>query len=429
MLKVLEYPRDRKQLLNLLSRRSIQVKDIERVVQDILNAVSSHGDSAVARFTREFDKVALKPSQFLVTKDEIDESVARIPKKFMNVLESSAQNIRKFHHRQKPKSFRFSAGNESWVGLRYVPVERAGVYVPGGQAAYPSTVLMNVIPAQVAGVPEIIIVSPPDRNGNVSDVVLAAAHLLGISSIYKMGGIQAIAALTCGTKTISKVNVIVGPGNKYVTAAKKAVMGQVGIDSLAGPSEVLILADEFARADFIATDMLGQAEHDTDAMSCLVTPSKLLAEKVQKSVDEFLRNAQRNPIITKSLRAFGRIIITPDMTRAEEAVNLIAPEHLEIITKNPSHELKHVHNAGAIFLGNYSPVAIGDYFAGPNHVLPTSGSARFASPLSVMNFMKASSVIEYSERKIASVADEVAYFAEMEGLFAHAESIRIRRIK
>ena len=423
----MRYPADADKLERLLRRRQVQLHELESTVNTILTDVRKKGDKAVARYSKKFDGVLLTPEKLKVTAREVKDAVSRTDKKLVDVLKKSAANIRKFHEKQKMKEFEFSAGQGAKLGMRYVPVRRAGVYVPGGQAAYPSTVLMNVIPAQVAGVDEIYVVTPPGRDGTVPDALLAAVSLLEVSAVFKVGGIQAVAALVHGTGTIPPVDVIVGPGNKYVTAAKKTVMGQVGIDSIAGPSEVVILADDTARPDFIAADMLAQAEHDADAMSCLVTSSEKLAAKVDETLESFMKQASRKAVIRKSLRAYGTIIITENMKAAETVVDTIAPEHLEIVTRNPRKNLAGIRNAGAVFLGNYSPVAAGDYFAGPNHVLPTAGSARFSSPLGVYNFMKGSSIIEYTEQKMRAAADSVALFAEAEGLFAHAMSAAIRK--
>jgi len=405
-------------------RPRASTQKIEDVVKGILRRVESEGDAAVRFYTKKFDRIELKGLS--VSKREIAEALANADPRFIGILRAAARNIRRFHERQRRVSWSVKAGKGSSLRQLYLPVDRAGVYVPGGKAAYPSSVLMNVIPAQVAGVREILIVSPPDQNGRVHKDVLAAAAILGITKIFRIGGAQAIAALAYGTQTIPAVDVIVGPGNVFVAEAKKLVFGTVGIDGVAGPSEVVILADDTARADFVAGDMLAQAEHDESASSILVTTSDRLARGVEKALKDSLHTLPRRAIIAGSLKRNGAIYLVKNLAQGTQLVNHLAPEHLEIVTRNDESTLKKIRHAGSIFLGSYSPVVVGDYFAGPNHVLPTNRTARFASPLSVDSFMKKSSVIKYSKGMMQSVLRSVATFAEHEGLTAHAFSARLR---
>jgi histidinol dehydrogenase len=396
---------------------------VEKAVAAIIRHVRLHGDDALRSYAKKFDGAALKA--LAVSEMEIRKARANADPEFVRLLVEAAKKIRKFHSRQRRASWRIKEKFGSDLRQRYLPVERVGVYVPGGKAAYPSTVLMNVIPAQVAGVKNIVLVSPPDKNGNVHGDVLSAAAILGIKRVFRVGGAQAIAALAYGTKSIPAVDVIVGPGNIFVATAKKMLFGKVGIDSIAGPSEIVILADDSARPDFIASDMAAQAEHDESASSILVTSSPRLAEAVKK-LKKLLFILPRRAIIISSLKNHGAIFLVKDLRQGVEIVNQLAPEHLEIITKSDNGTLKKIKNAGSIFLGNFSPVAVGDYFAGPNHVLPTEGTARFFSPLSVDTFMKKSSIVNYSRRAMESVSEKVARFAEHEGLTAHALSARLR---
>lgn len=400
---------------------------LEKTVASILHAVQKNGDDALFAFTKKFDGVVLK--SLTVSQKEIREAVKRSDKKFLSVMKQAAANIQKFHQHQLRKPFSLKVNGGSELRQIFRPMERVGVYVPGGKAAYPSTVLMNVIPAQVAGVKEIHLVSPPDKNGNVHTDVLVAAALLGVKNVYRIGGAQAIAALAFGTETIPAVDKIVGPGNIFVATAKKMVYGTVGIDSFAGPSEVVILADNSADPVFIASDLLAQAEHDERAVPILVTPSKSLAQNVNAEVRRLNNMLPRKNILAASLKNQGRIYLVSSLQHGIAVTNEIAPEHLEIITTKNELVLKQIRHAGSIFLGNYSPVAVGDYFAGPNHVLPTERTARFSSPLSVDDFIKKSSVIRYSQKQMEDVADDVALFAEHEGLTAHALSLRLRKNK
>jgi histidinol dehydrogenase len=408
----------------ILRNSSTLSPSVEKAVAAIIRRVQLHGDDALRFYTKKFDGAALK--SLAVSEMEIRKARANADPEFVRLLVEVARKIKKFHSRQRRTAWRIKEKFGSDLRQRYLPVERVGVYVPGGKAAYPSTVLMNVIPAQVAGVKNIVLVSPPDRNGDVHRDVLTAAAILGIKKVFRVGGAQAIAALAYGTKTIPAVDVIVGPGNIFVATAKKMLFGKVGIDSIAGPSEIVILADDSARADFIASDMAAQAEHDESASSILVTTSPRLAVAVKKELKKLFMTLPRKAIITSSLKNHGAVFLVKDVQQGADVVNQLAPEHLEIITKNDNAVLKTIRNAGSIFLGNFSPVAVGDYFAGPNHVLPTEGTARFFSALSVDTFVKKSSVVNYSRRTMESVSEKVARFAEHEGLTAHALSARLR---
>ncbi|MFZ4619923.1 MAG: histidinol dehydrogenase [Bacteroidota bacterium] len=398
---------------------------VEKSVAAIIQRVRKDGDDALRYFSRKFD--GAKVNSIKVSRDEILDAGRRADKKFVAVMKKAAENIKRFHKAQVRNPFSLTEENNSRLRQLYRPIQRAGVYVPGGKAAYPSTVLMNVIPAQVAGVKEIHLVSPPDKDGNIHRDVLLAASLLGVENVYRVGGAQAVAALAYGTETIPAVDKIVGPGNIFVATAKKMVYGIVGIDSFAGPSEVVVLADNSANPTFIASDLLAQAEHDERAVPILVTPSRSLAVKVNKEVMRLLNDLPRKNILEIALKNQGRIYLVASLQQGIDVTNMLAPEHLEIITTKDEDVLKKIIHAGSIFLGNYSPVAIGDYFAGPNHVLPTEGTARFSSPLSVDDFIKKSSVISYSRSRMVDVADDVALFAEREGLTAHALSLRLRK--
>lgn len=424
MLRQFDLRSSRTHSLDFLQTRHSSRQNVGKAVAAIVRRVQSHGDDALRYYSRKFDGAEI--TSLRIPEKKIWSALADVDPSFVRVLREAAANIWKFHIRQRRTSWRLGEKFNSSLRQIYLPVERAGVYIPGGKAAYPSTVLMNVIPAKVAGVREIVLVSPPDQGGNVHRDVLAAAALLDIKHVFRVGGAQAIAALAYGTKSIPSVDVIVGPGNVFVAAAKRMVFGKVGIDSVAGPSEVVILADESARPDFIASDMLAQAEHDELASSILVTPSVRLAESIDNEIVKILHILPRNDIIASSLKNRGATILVKDLRHGVEIVNILAPEHLSIVTRNDGAILKKIKHAGSIFLGNYSPVAVGDYFAGPNHVLPTERTARFSSPLSVDNFMKKSSVIRYSKRKMESVSERVALFAEHEGLTAHALSVRLR---
>ena len=398
--------------------------DIDKTVSSILRSVQKNGDAAVKLYTRKFDGAQLRTLK--VPASDIRAGLRKGDTKFLEILKQAARNIRRYHSHQVRKNWKIQGSEGNELRQIYVPIDRVGVYVPGGKAAYPSTVLMNVIPAQVAGVKEIHLVSPPNKNGEVHPDVLIAAGLLGIDNVYCVGGAQAIAAQAYGTETIPAVDKIVGPGNIFVATAKRMVYGTVGIDSIAGPSEVVILADNSARPAYIAADLLAQAEHDERAVPILITTSKKLAESVRSEMNRMTEILERKEIIAAAIRNRGRIYIVPSLAAGIALVNDLAPEHLEIMTTKDEQVLKEVRHAGSIFLGDYSPVAVGDYYAGPNHVLPTERTARFSSPLSVEDFVKRSSVVRYTQKGIDAVAENAATFADHEGLSAHALSLRIR---
>ena len=404
--------------------RSMPTVNVTDAVAEIIRNVRERGDAAVKEYTEKFDKAKL--DSLLVTAEEMEEALEKTGPEFMAILEKAAANIRKFHSRQVRNSFIINDEPGVVMGQKVIPVDRASVYVPGGKAAYPSSVLMNIVPARVAGVGEIIMTTPAGKTGVIAPAVLVAAKEAGADRIFKVGGAQAIAALAYGTETIPRVDKITGPGNIFVALAKKSVVGAVGIDSVAGPSEILVLADESANARYVAADLLSQAEHDELASAVLVTTSRDLADAVQKEIAEFLKKLERRDIIEKSLDRFGMILLADSMDDAIEAVNDVASEHLEIVTKNPFEIMAKVRNAGAMFLGPYSSEPLGDYFAGPNHILPTNGTARFFSPLSVDDFVKKSSVIHYSREALGAVHTLIEEFAKSEGLTAHANSIAVR---
>ena len=382
-------------LENLLKRSPNSYGEYESAVNDILSNVKTEGDKALFQYTKDFDKADINSSNVVVTQEEIDEAYNLVDKNLLNVIRKALVNIRSFHEKQKQYSWFDSKPDGTMLGQKVTALSRVGVYVPGGKAAYPSSVLMNVIPAKVAGVEEIIMCTPPGKDGKVYPTTLVAAKEAGVDVIYKVGGAQAVGAMAYGTESIPKVDKIVGPGNIYVALAKKAVFGYVSIDSVAGPSEIMVLADETANPRFVAADLLSQAEHDEMASAILVTTSEELAGQVSKEVDGFVAVLSRKDIIQKSLDTYGYILIASSMEEAIDVVNEIASEHLEIVTKNPFDTMTRVKNAGAIFLGEYSSEPLGDYFAGPNHVLPTNGTAKFFSPLSVDDFIKKSSIISY----------------------------------
>lgn len=374
----------------------------------------------------KFDKCTITKENFQVTQEEIEDAYKVLDKQFIEVMRRSAANIRTYHEKQKRNSWFDAKEDGTILGQKITPMQTVGVYVPGGKAAYPSTTLMNVIPAKVAGVPNIIMTTPAGSDGKVNPATLAAADIAGVDTIFKVGGAQAIAAMAYGTEIIPKVDKIVGPGNIYVALAKRAVYGHVSIDSIAGPSEILVLADESATPKYVAADLLSQAEHDELASAILITTSTELAEKVSIEIDKFVNVLERREIIQKSLDNYGYILVAPDMETAIEAANEIASEHLEILTKNPFDTMTKIKNAGAIFLGEYSSEPLGDYFAGPNHVLPTNGTAKFFSPLNVDDYIKKSSIISYSKEALEKVHNDIELFAQKEGLTAHANSIRVR---
>lgn len=413
-------------LKDLLKRSPSSYGTYEQTVSEIVNNVKENGDKAVFEYTEKFDHFALNSGNIRVTEEEIKEAYKEIPEDLIEVYRHSAANIRTFHEKQLRQSFIETRPDGSILGQRITPIEKAGVYVPGGKAAYPSSVLMNVVPAKVAGVPKIVMTTPCNKEGKVNAGTLVAADIAGVDEIYKVGGAQAIAALAFGTESIPKVDKITGPGNIFVALAKKAVYGHVSIDSVAGPSEILVLADETANPRYVAADLLSQAEHDELASAILITTSRELAEKVSKEVDGFTETLERREIILKSLSNYGYILVAENMEDAIAAANDIASEHLEILTKNPYETMTKIKNAGAIFMGEYSSEPLGDYFAGPNHILPTNGTARFFSPLSVDDFIKKTSLISFSKDALEKVHTEIEAFAKSEGLTAHANSIKVR---
>ncbi len=417
----------RKNLLeDLLKRSPNQYGEYEQKVGEILKQVKEEGDQAVFAFTERFDGAKIDASNIEVTEEEIEEAYTIVEPSLLDVIRKALVNIEAYHAKQRQYSWFDSTPNGTILGQKVTPLARVGVYVPGGKAAYPSSVLMNVMPAKVAGVEEIIMATPCNKEGKVTPATLVAAKEAGVDRIFKVGGAQAIASLAYGTESIPKVDKIVGPGNIYVALAKKAVYGHVSIDSIAGPSEILVLADETANPRFIAADLLSQAEHDELASAILVTTSKELAEKVSKEVDSFVEKLSRKKIITASLENYGYILLADSMDQAIEVANEIASEHLEIVTKDAFTVMTKIKNAGAIFIGEYSSEPLGDYFAGPNHVLPTNGTAKFFSPLSVDDFIKKSSIISYSKEALEPIHKDIISFANAEELTAHANSIRVR---
>ncbi len=413
-------------LENLLKRSTNDYGEYEKVVAEIIEQVKSRKEEAIFEYSRKFDKCELAKETFEVTRAEIEEAYTQIDAHFIEVMKASAANIRAYHENQKRNSWFDAKEDGTILGQKITPMHSVGVYVPGGKAAYPSTTLMNVVPAKVAGVPNIIMTTPAGADGKVNAATLVAADIAGVDRIFKVGGAQAIAALAYGTDMIPKVDKIVGPGNIFVALAKRAVYGHVSIDSIAGPSEILVLADETATPRYVAADLLSQAEHDEMASAILITTSAELAQKVSDEIDGFLTQLSRRAIIEKSLENYGYILVASDMNTAIEAVNEIASEHLEILTANPFDTMTRVRNAGAIFLGEYSSEPLGDYYAGSNHVLPTNGTAKFFSPLNVDDYVKKSSIISYSREALEKVHEDIELFAQKEGLTAHANSIHVR---
>ncbi|WP_392531902.1 histidinol dehydrogenase [Nostoc sp. C117] len=403
-----------------------QVLNKEATVREVLQAVKRQGDKAVLHYTAEFDKQTLKPEELRVTGSELDAAYQQVSKELMGAIRLACRQIEAFHRQRVPKSWVHFGDDEVVLGKRYTPVDRAGLYVPGGRAAYPSTVLMNAIPAKVAAVPHVVMVTPPGLGGAINPAVLVAAQEAGVQEIYRIGGAQAIAALAYGTETIPKVNVISGPGNIYVTLAKKLVYGTVGIDSLAGPSEVLVIADETANPVYVAADLLAQAEHDPMAAAILLTTDAALAKNVQLALERQLVDHPRRIDTEKAIAHYGLIIVVESLAAAAELSNEFAPEHLELEIKDPWALLPQIRHAGAIFLGYSTPEAVGDYLAGPNHTLPTSGAARYASALGVETFLKHSSIIQYSQTALQNVAGAIDVLATAEGLPSHADSVRRR---
>ncbi|MCI5741120.1 MAG: histidinol dehydrogenase [Lachnospiraceae bacterium] len=427
-MKVLKLTEETKNniLENLLKRSPNSYGEFEGRVNEIIEAVRAKRDEAVFAYTERFDGAKINVSNILVTEEEIQKAYEEVQPELLDVIRKALVNIRTYHEKQKQYSWFDSEDSGIMLGQKVTPLQRVGVYVPGGKAVYPSSVLMNVMPAKVAGVDEIIMTTPPDKEGKICASTLVAAKEAGVDKIYKVGGAQAIAALAFGTQSIPKVDKIVGPGNIYVALAKKAVFGHVSIDSIAGPSEILVLADETANPTYVAADLLSQAEHDEMASAILVTTSEKLAEETAKEIERFTAELSRSEIISKSLENYGYILVAEDEKQAIETANEIASEHLEIMMKNPFEVMTKIRNAGAIFLGEYSSEPLGDYFAGPNHVLPTNGTAKFFSPLGVDDFIKKSSIISYSREALEPVYKDIVQFAECEQLTAHANSIKVR---
>ena len=413
-------------LENLLKRSPNNYGKFESAVAEILAKVKSEGDEALFAYTKQFDKVEINKDTIRITEEEIKEAYDTIDPALLDVIRKALVNIRTYHEKQIQNSWFTSTTNGTMLGQKVTPLNRVGVYVPGGKAVYPSSVLMNIVPAKVAGVPHIVMTTPPGKDGKVCASTLVAAREAGADEIYKVGGAQAVGALAYGTASIPKVDKIVGPGNIFVALAKKAVYGYVSIDSIAGPSEILVLADETANPRYVAADLLSQAEHDELACAILITTSQEFADKVDQEVKGFVEVLSRKEIIQKSLDNFGYILIAEDMDEAIEAANEIAPEHMEIVTANPFEDMMKVKNAGAIFIGEYSSEPLGDYFAGPNHVLPTNGTAKFFSALSVDDFIKKSSIVYYSKAALRDIHKDIVQFATSEQLTAHANSIAVR---
>ncbi len=413
-------------LENLLKRSPGQYVEYENTVREILDNIRERKDEALFAYTEKFDGVKINAGNIKVTKEEIEEAYKAVDPGMVDIIRKSLANIYEYHKKQVRQSWFDSKPDGTILGQKVTPLSRAGVYVPGGKAAYPSSVLMNIVPAKVAGVEEVIMVTPPGKDGKVYPMTLVAANEAGADTIYKAGGAQAIGALAFGTESIKKVDKITGPGNIFVALAKKAVYGHVSIDSIAGPSEILVIADETANPRYVAADLLSQAEHDEMASAILITTSEELAKKVSDETDGFLKELSRSEIIKKSLDSYGYILIAKDMQEAVDTANEIASEHLEIVTKNPFDIMTKIKNAGAIFLGEYSSEPLGDYFAGSNHVLPTNGTAKFFSPLSVDDFIKKSSIISYSKEALGNIHKDIEKFAESEQLTAHANSIAVR---
>lgn len=404
--------------------RAVPQVDVEAVVTEVIGRVRAEGDAALLEYCQKWDGATL--TSLRVTPEEIEEAVASVDPAFLQILTEAAENIRRFHEKQVRTSFILNEQNGVVTGQKIIPLDRAGLYVPGGTAAYPSTVLMDAIPARIAGCREIVMVTPPDRTGRVNPVILAAASVAGVDQIYKVGGAQAIAALAYGTESIPRVDKIVGPGNAFVAEAKKQVYGTVAIDMIAGPSEILIVADSTATPKYVAADLLSQAEHDRLASAVLVTDDEALAAAVQAEVEAQLATLSREDIARESIDKNGKIIVVKDIAEAIEISNAIAPEHLELCIADPFAWLDRVRHAGSVFMGHYCPEALGDYFAGPNHTLPTSGTARFSSPLSVDDFVKKMQYTYYTAEALGNVAEKIGQFADKEGLTAHARSARIR---
>ena len=413
-------------LAGLLKRDPNNYTEYTSQVQEIVDGVKERGDEALFAYTEKFDGAKVSADNIRVTEEEIEAAMAQVPEELLAVMKTSMENIRRYHEKQKRNSWFDARPDGTILGQKMTPLDSVGVYVPGGKAAYPSSVLMNIIPAQVAGVERIVMVTPPGKDGSVNPVTLTAAHLAGATEVYRAGGAQAVAALAFGTASIPRVRKIVGPGNIFVALAKKAVYGHVSIDSIAGPSEILVIADEKANPRYVAADLLSQAEHDQLASAILVTPSMELAKEVSRQAQEMTECLSRRDIIQASLDNYGYILVVENMKEAIQAANEIAPEHLEILTDNPFEVMTKIRNAGAIFMGPYSSEPLGDYFAGPNHILPTNGTARFFSPLGVDDFTKKSSIIYYSREALKEASQDIETFAKAEQLTAHANSIHVR---
>lgn len=413
-------------LAGLLKRDPNNYTEYTSQVQEIVDGVKERGDEALFAYTEKFDGAKVSADNIRVTEEEIEAAMAQVPEELLAVMKTSMENIRRYHEKQKRNSWFDARPDGTILGQKITPLDSVGVYVPGGKAAYPSSVLMNIIPAQVAGVERIVMVTPPGKDGSVNPVTLTAAHLAGATEVYRAGGAQAVAALAFGTASIPRVRKIVGPGNIFVALAKKAVYGHVSIDSIAGPSEILVIADEKANPRYVAADLLSQAEHDQLASAILVTPSMELAKEVSRQAQEMTERLSRRDIIQASLDNYGYILVVENMKEAIQAANEIAPEHLEILTDNPFEVMTKIRNAGAIFMGPYSSEPLGDYFAGPNHVLPTNGTAKFFSPLNVDDFVKKSSIIYYSREALKEASQDIETFAKAEQLTAHANSIHVR---
>ena len=413
-------------LAGLLKRDPNNYTEYTSQVQEIVDGVKERGDEALFAYTEKFDGAKVSADNIRVTEEEIEAAMAQVPEELLAVMKTSMENIRRYHEKQKRNSWFDARPDGTILGQKMTPLDSVGVYVPGGKAAYPSSVLMNIIPAQVAGVERIVMVTPPGKDGSVNPVTLTAAHLAGATEVYRAGGAQAVAALAFGTASIPRVRKIVGPGNIFVALAKKAVYGHVSIDSIAGPSEILVIADVKANPRYVAADLLSQAEHDQLASAILVTPSMELAKEVSRQAQEMTECLSRRDIIQASLDNYGYILVVENMKEAIQAANEIAPEHLEILTDNPFEVMTKIRNAGAIFMGPYSSEPLGDYFAGPNHVLPTNGTAKFFSPLNVDDFVKKSSIIYYSREALKEASQDIETFAKAEQLTAHANSIHVR---
>ncbi|MFC1562503.1 histidinol dehydrogenase [candidate division KSB1 bacterium] len=426
MIKIFEYKKDCKKIDTFIEYKNIDTGEVESTVRKIIDNIREKGDKALIKYTKELDGVKLSKNELRVSEEEIKNSVNEVDRKFLYILKKAKKNIINYHKRGLLKSFIYDDGDEVKLGKIIRPIESAGVYIPGGRAVYPSSVLMNVIPAQMAGVENIYVASPPDKQKRINKNILAACYILDIKNIFKMGGAQAVAAFAYGTESIPRVDKIVGPGNIYVATAKKVVFGDVDIDMFAGPSEVVVIADANSNPAYIASELLAQAEHDDYARSICLTTSKIMANKINEEIKKQIKILSRKKIIKESLKNNGAVIIADNLNTCVGLSNKIAPEHLQISVKNPDKIINSIKNAGAVFVGKFSPVAVGDYLAGPNHTLPTGGSARFSSPLNVNDFLKESSIVYYSRKRLEKVSGEISEFALLEGLDAHANAVNIR---